>query len=160
MFSQNVTSASAVIRKENISQHLALIQYLTAIPANWSVVYSLEWRSIIFLLTGFICLQGGKVEQLIVLSCSAFNNLFIVIYFILVSWETYRVNFFFSEGTREVTFKAKTETGSPTVTWTRNMKRNNNTNFITSSGKRKESIQKRQLLPFKVSSLQESVRFL
>ena len=34
-----------------------------------------------------------------------------------------------------------------------------NTNFITSSGKRKESIQKRQLLPFKVSSLQESVRF-
>ena len=96
MFSQNVTSASAVIRKENISQHLALIQYLTAIPANWSVVYSLEWRSVIFLLTGFIC---------------------------------------------------------------RNMKRNNNTNFITSSGKRKESIQKRQLLPFKVSSLQESVRF-
>ena len=62
MFSQNVSSASAVIRKENISQHLALIQYLTAIPANWSAVYSLEWRSVIFLLTGFIYLQGGKVE--------------------------------------------------------------------------------------------------
>ena len=38
MFSQNVTSASAVIRKENISQHLALIQYPTAIPANYLIV--------------------------------------------------------------------------------------------------------------------------
>ena len=38
-----------------------------AIPANCTVINctvinSLEWRSVIFLLTGFIRLKGGKVE--------------------------------------------------------------------------------------------------
>ena len=61
--------------------------------------------------------------------------------------------FFFSEGTRQGGSNLKGNDRN----WISHSYAN--TNFITSSGKRKESIQKRQLLPFKVSSLQESVRF-